>query len=244
MPKLNQVIAIEKGVKTRAKSELTRLYKVAQKSDLFNGFAKSWRKSNEEGEERPNEIKHVQARVDEVLDAASESLSELFDVTAQKDFANTAAKADVVVDGAVLLEKVPATYLLFLEKQLIDIRTFVESLPTLSTDEEWNHDDAASLFKTAAVTTRSTAKVQEPIVMYDATPEHPAQTQLITRDVTVGHWDTVKQSGAILSSRKKTFLRRIETLLKAAKFAREEANSTNAPKATVGKRVFDYLFGS
>jgi hypothetical protein len=34
-------------------------------------------------------------------------------------------------------------------------------------------------------------------VLYDATEHHPAQTQLISEDVIVGWWETVKHSGAI-----------------------------------------------
>jgi len=242
VPKLNQVIAIEKGVKSRVNAELTKLNKVVQKPDLFNGFVKSWRKINDDGEDRPGETKRVQVKADNVLEAAADTLTELFDVTAQKDFANTGAVANVVVDGNTLLKNVPTTYLLFLEKQLTDLKTFVGNLPTLSADEEWKEDQLASLFRTGAVATQSTKKVQEAIVKYPATPEHPAQTEMITKDVVVGHWDTVKQSGAILSSRKKVILRRVVELLKAVKFAREEANGSDAPKVQAGEAVFNYLF--
>lgn len=243
MSKLNQVIAVEKGVKNRVNATVTTLYKAVQKPVLFDGFVKNWEKSEDDGEDRPAEKKRVQLKVQDILEAVSESLSELFDVTAQKDFANCNAKADVVVGGKVLLTQVPATYLLFLEKQLNDVKSIVISLPTLSPDEDWHEDKALGLFKTESVLTRSTAKVEQPIVLAPATKEHPAQTQLITRDVLVGHWNTVKQSGAAVDERKKTLLRRVELLMKAVKYAREEANEVSAPKQNVGDVIFDYLFG-
>lgn len=242
MSKLNQVIAIEKGVKSRVNKNISQLYNAVQKPTLFDGFVKNWEKVDEDGENRPPERKRVQFKVDDILDAVGETLSELFDVTAQKDFANCEAKADVNIGGKALLTGVPATYLLFLEKQLNDIATMVGKLPTLSTDESWVEDKALGLYKTEPVVTRSTAKVQEPIVLAQATPEHPAQTQLITRDVVVGHWNTVSQSGAAVGSRKKKIVRRVETLIKAVKYAREEANGTAAPQKTVGSVVFEYLF--
>ena len=50
-PKLNQVIAIEKGVKSRVYGEITEMHKTSQKAELFNGFAKNYRKKDEDGED-------------------------------------------------------------------------------------------------------------------------------------------------------------------------------------------------
>jgi hypothetical protein len=58
--KLNQIIAIEKGIKSRVSSELTKLYKTVQKPDLFNGFSKIYQKKDEESEDLPPEQKRVQ----------------------------------------------------------------------------------------------------------------------------------------------------------------------------------------
>jgi len=42
---------------------------------------------------------------------------------------------------------------------------------------------------------------------------------------------------------KKLYLTRVDTLLKAVKFAREEANAVDAPKINVSDEVFNYLLG-
>jgi len=242
MTKLNQIIAVEKGIKNKVNQSVSQLYKSIQKPALFDGFVKSWEKREESGEDRPPERRRVQLNVDDVLSTMSDTLTELFDITAQKDFANCEARADVVIGGTPLLTGVPATYLLFLEKQLKDIKSVIQTLPTLSADDDWNRDVALGLFKTDPVSTRSTAKVVEPILMAPATKEHPAQTQLITKDVTIGHWITVKQSGAIVESDKKKLMKKVETLTKAVKFAWEEANGVSAPPKMIGDVVFDYLF--
>lgn len=241
--KLNQVVAIEKGVKGRVYGEITEMHKASQKPDLFDGFVKNYRTLNEADEKYPSERKVVQLKAEDVLKKLAALSTELMDITASKDFANCAAKADVVVNNdAVLVAGVPATHLLFLEKQLTDIYTFVGKLPTLDNADEWAKDETSGLFKTAAIATHRTKKTQRPIVLYEATKEHPAQTQLLTEDVLVGYWDTVKHSGALPAPRKAELLTRVETLLKAVKFAREQANSTDAPEAKIGEQVFGYLF--
>ena len=47
MAKLNQIIAIEKGIKSRVYGDLTELNKAIQKPDLFNGFQKTYQKNLE-----------------------------------------------------------------------------------------------------------------------------------------------------------------------------------------------------
>ena len=244
MPKLNQILAIEKGVKTRVYAELTDLHKATQKPALMNGFHKTYHPKDEEGETYPPEHQKVQHNHGDVIKRIATILTELFDITATKDWANCTAKADVVVDGKVLLSAVPATYLLFLEKQLSDLHTFFAKMTELNPAEDWSSDPSSGLYKTNPTQTQRTKKVQRPIVLYDATEHHPAQTQLINEDVVAGHWNTVKFSGAIPAPEKKAVLERIEKLANAVKFAREEANGLNVDQKQIAKEVFDYLFKS
>ena len=88
----------------------------------------------------------------------------------------------------------------------------------------------------------SDLRIDLPITLYEATEEHPAQTQLITEDVIAGQWLTIKYSGAIAPPRKKQLLARIEKLSNAVKFAREQANAIEATEKKLGREVFDYLF--
>jgi hypothetical protein len=240
--KLNQVIAIEKGAKNRLYSAITELHKNAQKADLYYGFSKAYEPKEEGSEQFPPEQKKVMLRADDVLSETKKLFGEFLDITATKDFANMSAKADISVGGNVLVKDVPVPYLLFLEKQLTDLRTFIDKMPTLDESEDWRKDEATGLFKTEPMKTHRTAKVQEAIVLYDATEKHPAQTQLITKDVIVGYWNQVKQSGAITRGEKRKLLEKVEAVLNAVKSAREEANSIEAPDKKVGADLLDYIF--
>jgi hypothetical protein len=239
---LNQILAIEKGIKTRVYAEFTELHQATQKPALMNGFHKSYQPRDEDGETYPSESLKVQHNASDVMERVGKSLTELFDITAAKDFANCTARADVIVDGRTLLTAVPATYLLFLEKQLGDLSTFVAKMAELDPGSDWSVDPGTGLFKTEPTATQRTRKVQRAIVLYDATEHHPAQTQLITEDVVAGSWTTIKYSGALPAPRKKVLLARIEKLSNAVKFAREQANAAEAAEQKLGKEVFDFLF--
>lgn len=242
MSKLNQIIAIEKGIKSRVVAAVTDLYKSAQKPDLFNGFAKNYRKINEADEDLPAEGKRVQYLAGEVLNSAERNLTELMNVTARKDWTNCEAKSDIVIDGTVVMKDTPVTFLLFLEKQVTDIRTFVNAIPMLDAAEDWSHDAATGLHKTKTTSTHRTKKVQKALVLYPATDKHPAQTNMITEDVIAGYWDQVKQSGAMTRDDKQALADRVEKLLRAIKEARESANMQEEIKSPdVGAAVFGYL---
>jgi len=244
MGKLNQVIAIEKGVKSRVYGEITELHKIAQKPVLFNGFAKTYVKKDDEGEDLPPERQRVQFAVREMLRRVSQTSSELMSVTARKDWTNCEAKGSVEVDGNIIVKDAPVSFLLFLEKQLTDMRTFVDKLPILDEAERWTLDANSGLYTTEAISTHRTKKVQRPIVLYNATPEHPAQTQLITEDIIAGFWQTVKQSGAMPKPAQQALMERIEKLLNAVKVAREAANMHDEVAVDdVGAAVFGYLIG-
>jgi hypothetical protein len=81
MKVLNQIIAMEKGIKSRNYGGFTEIHKVASKLDLFNGFVKTYKKKDEEGEDYPQEKKKVTSNVQELIGNASKLLTETFDIT-------------------------------------------------------------------------------------------------------------------------------------------------------------------
>lgn len=244
MAKLNQIIAIEKGIKSRVYAAITAMHKASQKPELFNGFIKEYQPKDEDADEiLPPERKRVQYDAKDVLKTTKQLMSELMLITARKDWTNCVAKGTIIVDGKPLLENVPVTYLLFLEKQLTDIRTFVGELPILDDAESWIKDENTGLYKTESTKTHRTKKIQKPIVMYHATPEHPAQTQMITEDIIAGFWSQIKHSGALPKIEKEKIAERVEKLLQAIKQARESANSHDeVTPPVIGDIVFGYLF--
>lgn len=239
---LNKLIAIESGVKTKASRVVTDLHHLLQKSALLNGINRTYQPKDDDGDHLPSETTLVQVKVEKVLKDLNAELTRLFDVTLTKEVGNSQAKADVVVDDKVLLKQVPVTYLLFLEKQLTDINTFVGKLPTLDPASEWNYDDNNDVYVTAPVQTVKTKKVPRNWVKAEATDKHPAQVEIFHEDVQVGTWTKVDSSGAIPAKRKAELLSRVEKLITAVKFAREEANSLEVEDQAAGEKVFNYLF--
>ncbi|WP_037606540.1 DUF7873 family protein [Streptacidiphilus rugosus] len=240
--KLNQIIAVEKGVKAKAFADLTQAHHDVQKTALLTGIARTYQPRDEEGEMFPPESTRVQVHAEDVLRGTAASLTRLFDVTATKDWANCHARAEVKVDGRVLLTGVPVGYLLFLEKQLVDLHTFVKKLPVLDAAESWSRDESTDSWRTEAVRTNRTKKVYRNHVKAEATEKHPAQVEVYTEDVTIGYWTTVKFSGALPARRVNELLERVEKLQQAVKFAREEANATEIVDQRIGDAVFGYLF--
>ena len=240
--KLNQVIAIEKGTKSRALQEITEAHHALQKPAILSGISRTYRPKDEEGEQLPPEATRVQMKAEEIIQKTSEVLTKLFDVVATKDWANCEAKADVVVDGNVLLSQVPATYLLFLEKQLVDIHTFIKKLPVLDASEAWSFDASADCWATEPVQTTKTKKIPRNHVKAEATEKHPAQVEVYYEDVIVGNWRTVRFSGSLPAKRVNELLVRVDRLQEAVKFAREEANNLEVKEQKLGEKVFHYLF--
>lgn len=240
--KLNQVIAVEKGIKGKAQAEVDAIYKAAQKPALFEGGTKVYKKKADDDEDVPGTKQIVQMKAADALFDIAARWRALFDVTAQKDYANCVAKANVVVDGVAVLEQVPVTYLLFLEKQLTELYTIVGKFPTLDLAEQWQWDPANSTYFTEPVLTTRTKKVNKPIVLYPATDKHPAQTQLVVEDASVGTWETRRFSGAMPQDDRRKLMDKIERLQHAVKSAREAANTVDAPTQEVGQKIFGWIF--
>ena len=244
MPKLNQIIAIEKGVKNDSYKKLTEAHKRLQKPALLPGLSRTYRPRDDEGEQLPPESTRVQLRAEQTIQETGQVLTELFNITATKDFGNCEARADVMVDGKVVLEQVPVTYLLFLEKQLVDLKTFILKLPVLDQSELWTYDQAQDCWATSPVETTRNKKIKRNHLIAEATTKHPAQVQVYDEDVVVGYWKTLKYSGALPAARVNELLTRVEKLAQAVKFAREEANSTEVKRVRTGEAFFGYLFAA
>lgn len=242
MPKLSQIIAAEGGVKSRTFTELTEAHHKVQKTQLLSGLSRTYRAKDEEGEKLPSESIRVQVQAKDMIEQTVISLTRLFDVVATKDFGNQLAGADIVVGGRTLVVNAPVTYLLFLEKQLTDIHTFVKKLPVLDSAENWEFDTQTDTWKTAPVTTHRTKKVLRNHVKSEATDRHPAQVETFTEDETVGYWTLTKFSGALPAAAVAQLLDRVAQLQLAVKFAREEANSLEISQKKVGADILGWIF--
>lgn len=244
MPKLHQVIASAKDIKSRSEKEWTEIYQGFKKPDLYAGFTRTYASLADEGEKLQPEIKPVLRNATEQLDTLRGIVAEQVNLQASIDVANQRAEADVVVGGQVLLSKVPVNTLLYLEHRLKGVIETLNDAPVLADGVEWAPDGTPGRYRAVReeVTNRTT-KLPERLVKAEATDKHPAQVDIIYLDKAVGTWTKIAQSGALQPARRRTLLRRANSLLDAIKSAREEANTVGVTESTLGATLADYLFG-
>lgn len=242
MTKLHQLIAVAKGKKARSQSVMTESYQRLQKPELFAGMSRKYRPKDEEGEVFPSEEKRVTYTAKKAVEDFRQPFIDALDITATIDAANLKATADVVVNGVVVLKGVSVMTLLYLEKRLEDLHTFVNKLPVLSSTEEWTYSEEQALYKTRTRETRSTKKTPRVITKAEATEHHPAQTELYYEDVTQGHWEQTDYSGAVDATTKARYVKHVQQLIEAVKVAREEANGAEATDVKVGEALVNFVF--
>lgn len=238
---LNQILGIEKGVKNQSHEDLTNLYRESGRTEKLAGVSRTYDPIADDGERFPDETSRVQLRLEDTLKDIATSYTRLLDVVATKDYANTEAAANVVVDGDTLLRDVPATHLLFLEQELQNLHTQIKTLPVLSLGEDWEYDEEAGVYATKPSKTAKGKKNPRVLVKYEATDKHPAQVDVWYEDEVVGYWTTKKFSGALPVPRKIQLLDRTRKLLDAVRYARAEANRIEVTDVKEGKAIFDYL---
>lgn len=242
--KLNQVIALVAGVKKRAQTALTDAYQTFQKTSLLSGMDRTYRPKIEDGDVLPPERTLVQVTVPATIKALRPAMEDMFNVVLTQESGNCVAKADVKIDDKVILANAPVSYLLFLEKQLGDIETFVAKIPTLDPADEWVYNVAIDGYASKPYETLKTKKVLKNHVKAEATEKHPAQVETYTEDVVIGTWANIKFSGAIPAKDRNGMLERVRQLRDAVLKAREEANNLELePIKTAGPAVFGYVFG-
>lgn len=250
--RLHQIIAVERGVVAdteKRMAQVRHVLAVGGDKDPLTGISRTYEsRQGDEGDRLPPESRKVQVTVAELLEMARDQLTRLFDLKFTREFANCSARADIKVDGATLVEDVPAGYLLFLEAQLTQlIAQTIDKLPSLSTAEDWRNEDPAlpdGVWKSASRQTERTKKVPQVQVLYDATPEHPAQVRPYETDTIEGYWTVVKFSGQLPVRDVQAMRARAVKLLEAVRFAREHANSLEVTDRTAGEAVLGYVLGN
>lgn len=240
---LHQIVAVEKDHKDKASQELTRAASMLSNSGKLTGISRSYTPHDENGTKLPPESTRVQAKAAQVVKDIQSHLTSLFDVVATKDWANCEAKADVVVDGKILVASAPATYILFLEKQLAELLAFAKKLPALDPSFSWQHDQAQDCWVTPPTETVRTRKAKKSQTAFEGNQHHPPQFIVWDEDVPEGTWSTLHYSGAMQQGEINAIIERIEKLQKAVKFAREHANRQEVVQQHVGETVLRYVFG-
>jgi hypothetical protein len=245
--KLNQINALLKGFKPQALRTITDAHRNVQKGPPLSGISRTYQPRVDGDFVYPSESVKVQINAEEATKEVADSLARLFDLQLTQDASNAVARADVKIGDAVILADVPVTYLLFLEKQLTDWRTYVDKLPTLDPADTWYPDADRGGYASRPVETVKTKKVRQTYIKWQPpTPEYKQEAQVgeVDVDTVEGTWTTVKLSGALPAERVRVLRQRVDALLDAVKLAREQANTADVvDRIGAGRAVFDYLIG-
>lgn len=243
MTKLHQVLAADKDIKKRTDRKITDAYQRLQKPDLYSGLSRTYTPKDENGEVLPPQTQILQRRVSDEFEVIEQEWTDQINSAATKDFANTQAKADIVVDGETILAGAPVPFLLWLEGEIRRMIPVVTVAPILDPSEKWEYSDESRSYETNTTRTLRTTKQNVPLVLAEATDKHPAQVQVFQQDVVVGSWDSKRMSGALSATEHEARLDRFGKLLIAVQQARAEANEIAVTPSQAGEAVTSYLFG-
>lgn len=242
MTKLNQIIALEKGVKATTERVVTNAYHKFQKPDLFTGLTKDYQPLAEDDFVYPSESRKIVAKVPLLISEFQTAWERLFDLTFTKDATNQEARADIVIGKDVLVTGVPVSTLIFLEKRLVELFTIVSKMPVTDVAKDWSWDAEQQVWRASPVKTLRNKKVEDIVVVVPPTDKHPAQTAKIVRDLPEGHWTTQELSGAISPQQRDAYLARVTQLTEAVKRAREQANMADVTDRNMGNALLNFVF--
>lgn len=245
MAKLHEVLAVEGDLDGTFKKLQDETKKIFGKPSMFIGMHKSCRMFDAEDTAPPDEFQEMVTTVQDKLDYLAEAGVKYYNAVYQKDVTNTVARADVVLpDGTVLLENMPATFLLGLENKLKKLREVYEAIPTLQQGQAWKERDdlGKNIFGTVNSDRKlKTAKKFKYQVLYEATDKHPAQIEKWEEQVPVGEFKMDVTSGMVTPARKSELIGKLDALIQATKKARQRANATKLDTTRIADIVFHYI---
>jgi hypothetical protein len=249
VPKLHEILAVESPLKAQADATRNDLKTTFDKKrHLFVEATKIFHPSAEGAPPRVEEQGSLQSTIRKELDWIRGIWSKALDGAYLIAEANTIARSDVILDdGTTILTNVPVTALLELEKRATEIQELVNAIPTLDPAKgfQLDPDRGKYVYRAREDVRQRTQKVQQALVLYEATKEHPAQVKEISVDIPIGEVRTHEWSGLITPAEKADMLDRAERLGRALKAARSRANNTDVKiGASVGNTILSFVFGT
>jgi hypothetical protein len=253
--KQHQILAVEPTRKAAADTQLDDCTNTfSKKGTLFNGQIRTLTMFDSSPEKmaineaiiRKDAIDTpVQNTVPDNLNYMAGVVGSWVDVVFTKEMTNQIAVADVVIDGKVIVQKAPATFLLFLENNLKKVRGLYEALPTLAPGIEWAPatDKGRNIFKSPAVSTLKTEKIVEMIRQEQRSDKFPDTFVEKSKDVPVGEYKATQFSAMISVADKAEILARFDRFLMAVKDARMRANDVQATLGKCSTDLFAYIHG-
>ncbi len=248
MAKLHELLAVENNLETQANKCRTDLINTFEKKrHLFEEKRTVFTPSAEGAPQQVEAQSDLQTSVTKELLWIQGHMAKALDASYQVAEANTRAIADVILDdgNTVLIKEVPATALLELEKRCVEVHQLIAAIPTLDPAKAFRPDDqrGKGVFKARDITKTRTQKQTKVIIKYEATKEHPAQTELLNVDVPIGKLEEQEWSSLITPSQKAELMDRIEELTRAVRRARSRANEIEVDQQKrIGHQLLNFVF--
>jgi hypothetical protein len=240
---LHQHLAAEPNIKAKelALGKETE-HTLSKKAHHFEGSVRMYQPKEDDGEVFPDELVPLVTTVSEKLQYYLNSLTDAINHAVVKEETNATAVADLIYDDKVIKKNVHATALLTLENKLKGLRSKLMAIPTLDPKYVWNWNKDQNYYQTDPIQTLKSKKVPKILIKYEATDKHPAQTELIHEDQTVGTWTATKLSGAVPPKTKSEILARYDKWELAVKDARQRANNAKLVlDGDIGKTITDNI---
>jgi hypothetical protein len=247
--KLHELLAVETNLEAQAaknRGDLAATFD--KKRHLFEEKRIVFSPNGEGAQATVENQSDIQSTVAKELAWIAPFIAKSLDASFQVAEANTRARADIVLDddaNTVLLTGLPATALLELEKRVAEVATLVNAIPTLDPAKGFRPDGerGEGISQARPVVKTRTKKAKKLYVKYEATKEHPAQTELIDEDQPVGTIQEQEWSGLITPARKSELLAKVDTLARAVRRARSRANEVDVDLTKrIGKKLLDFVF--
>jgi hypothetical protein len=246
MAKLHEILAVEKNLSNQVNVLMQETLQKFNKDHFFRGWVKSLKMikdspDNTAVEQAAAELREVPTTVRDTLEYVLDLWAKAEDVQYCKNRANQNAIGQLQI-GPVTLA-LPVDELMGLENRLVKIREVFQAIPTLDATRTWIPSTLKSdTWQTAQddVTTK-TEKVTIPVVLYEATKDHPAQVEKVSRDEVVGAYTSQLFSGAVPTLKKALALHRIDNLITEVKKARMRANCVEVPEEKIGAVISKFL---
>lgn len=237
MGKIHQLLPVLNEAENLARKVWDETKRNFTKNELWEGYDKvlfmhdDERKQEEAGAGDRRELTStIIERIDYSLDYEERN----FDAQYQREKANQMACADVVLpETGKVIPQVPVDLLIYGVKRFTLLREIISMAPTYDTTVRWEADTDAGMRgvyrSEQPVSANKTEKQKVVIEKAKATDKHPAQVELIDKDVIVGHYETSRKTGKLTPRAKHLLLGWFDGMIRAFKVAQSEANETEVP---------------
>lgn len=248
MTKLHALLAVGSSLESQAnkvRGELAATFD--KKRHLFEEKRVVFTPNSEGAQQTVESQSDIQSTVVKELKWIQPFIAKAIDASYQIAEANTRGRANVVLeDGRTLLTGVPATSLLELEKRLAEIGELIKVIPTLDPAKGFKLDSSREpgIYQAREVRKSRSRKEKVVIVKYPHSEQHPAQTELVDKDVPIGTVEEQEWSGLMTPADKAKLIGKVEALSRAVRQARSRANDVEVDQTQkIGAAILEEIFG-